>query len=142
VSTPSSELPGPPPAQPSVTPTLIAGQEHAPTSSVPVAPPGVTYAPVQGRTNSLAIVSLIAGAGSIFGHIVLPGIGGGTIALVAIVTGFMSRSQIKQSGEQGMWMATVGIILGIVHFAILVLLLIAVVTLVFVFGLALFGWHR
>jgi hypothetical protein len=102
----------------------------------------VTYAPAQGRTSSLAIVSLVAGAVSIFGHIVLPGIGGGTIALVAIVTGFMARSQIRQSGEQGMWMATLGIILGIVHFAILVLLLIALVVLVFVFGLALFGWHR
>jgi uncharacterized protein DUF4190 len=105
-------------------------------------PPASTYAPARGQTNTTAVISLVAGAVSIFGHIVLPGIGGGTIALIAIVTGYMARQQIKQSGEQGMWMATLGMVLGIVHFALLLLLIFVLILLVFVFGLALFGLHR
>jgi hypothetical protein len=147
VGTPPSDLPpppgnlSPPPPQPPVSPTQIAGQEHAPTNAVPMAPAS-SYAPSRGQTNTLAVISLGAGAVSIFGHIVLPGLGGGTLALIAIVTGFMSRQQIKQSGEQGMWMATVGMILGIVHFALLALIFFVVILLIFVFGLALFGFHR
>jgi uncharacterized protein DUF4190 len=105
-------------------------------------PPASTYVPARGQTNTTAVISLVAGAVSIFGHIVLPGIGGGTIALIAIVTGYMARQQIKQSGEQGMWMATLGMVLGIVHFALLLLLIFVLILLVFVFGLALFGLHR
>jgi hypothetical protein len=112
-----------------------------PTNTVPMTPAPPSTAS-SGQVNTLAIISLGAGAISIFGHIVLPGIGGGTLALIAIVTGFMSRQQIKQSGEQGMWMATVGMILGIVHFALLLLLVFVVILLIFVFGLALFGFHR
>jgi hypothetical protein len=105
-------------------------------------PPWSGYAPSTGRTSTLAIISLGAGAISVFGHIVLPGIGGGTLALIALVTGFMARSQIRQTGEKGMWMATVGMILGIVHFAILILLFVVVIVLIFVIGLTMFGLHR
>ncbi len=128
--------------QPAPAPTQIAGQEHVPTNPVPLAPSGPAYSPAAGQTNTLAIISLGAGVVSIFGHIVLPGIGGGTLALIAIVTGYMSRKQIRQSGEQGMWMATVGMILGIVHFVLLLLLFFVVILLIFVFGLVLFGVHR
>jgi uncharacterized protein DUF4190 len=86
------------------------------------------------RYNSLAVVSLIAGLFSVLGHFVVPGIGGGTLALVAIVTGFIARGEIKRSGDQGMWMATVGIVLGIIHWALLILIFFGLIFAVFVIG--------
>lgn len=139
VSTPSSELPGPPPAQPPAPPTQITGQQVAPSSAVPPAPPGSAYTPAAGtKTNQLAIVSLVAGIGSFFAHIV-PGIGGLTVAVVAVITGYMARNQIKQSGEQGMGMATAGMIIGIAHIALLLVVVIIVLFLIFVLGIAMFG---
>ena len=91
-----------------------------------------------GQTNTLAIVSLAAGIGSFFAHII-PGLGGFTVALVAVVTGYMARNQIKQTGEQGMGMATAGMIIGIVHMALIALAVIGLIILIFVFGLTLFG---
>ena len=96
--------------------------------------PPPSYTPSTTRTNSLAVISLISGVFSVFGHFVVPGIGGGTLALVAIVTGFIARNEIKRSGEQGMWMATVGIVLGIVHWALLILIFFALIFAVFVIG--------
>lgn len=93
------------------------------------------------QTNTLAIVSLVTGIGSFFAHIV-PGVGGFTVALIAVVTGYMARKQIKESGEQGMGMATAGMIIGIVHLALLGLLVIALIFAIFVFGAVLFGLHR
>ena len=93
-----------------------------------------SYTPSTAKTNSLAVVSLISGAFSVLGHFVVPGIGGGTLALVAIVTGFIARGEIRRSGEQGMWMATVGIVLGIVHWALLILIFLVLILAVFVFG--------
>jgi Domain of unknown function (DUF4190) len=94
-----------------------------------------------GRTNTLAMVSLIAGIGSFFAHIV-PGVGGFTVALIAVITGYMARKQIRETGEQGMGMATAGMIIGIVHIALLVLLVIGLIFALFVFGIVLFGAHR
>ncbi len=91
-----------------------------------------------GQTNTLAIVSLAAGIGSFFAHII-PGLGGFTVALVAVVTGYMARNQIKQTGEQGMGMATAGMIIGIVHMALIAMVVIVLIILIFVFGIALFG---
>ena len=96
--------------------------------------PPPSYTPSTARTNSLAVVSLISGAISVVGHFVVPGIGGGTLALVAIVTGFIARNEIKRSGEQGMWMATVGIVLGILHWVVLILIFFALIFAVFVIG--------
>jgi hypothetical protein len=90
------------------------------------------------QTNSLAVVSLVAGIGSFFAHII-PGIGGLTVAVIAVITGYMARNQIKQTGEQGMWMATAGMIIGIAHIALLVVGVIVVLFLIFVLGIALFG---
>lgn len=84
--------------------------------------------------NSLAIASLITGLFSVFGHFVVPGVGGGTLALVAIVTGFIARSEIKRSGEQGMWMATVGIVVGALHFLALLLFVFLIVAGIIVIG--------
>jgi hypothetical protein len=90
-----------------------------------------------GQTNTLAIVSLAAGIGSFFAHII-PGIGGFTVALVAAITGYMARNQIKQTGESGWGMATAGMIIGIVHMVLIVLGVIALI-MIFIFGIALFG---
>jgi hypothetical protein len=82
----------------------------------------------------MAIISLVTGLVAFFGHIVLPGIGGGTLAVVAIVTGLIGRSEIKRTGEQGRGLATVGIILGIVHLALIALLIVLLIVGVFAFG--------
>ncbi len=106
-------------------------------------PGGPIYAPAGAgtQTNTLAIVSLAAGIGSFFAHIV-PGVGGFTVALIAVITGYMARKQIRETGEQGMGMATAGMIIGIVHIALLVLVVIGLIFFIFVFGLVLFGVHR
>jgi len=74
------------------------------------------------RTNPMAWVSLGFGVFGILGH-VIPVIGGLTCAMVAIVTGFVARSQIRRTGEGGARLALFGIILGFVHIAVLILLL-------------------
>jgi Domain of unknown function (DUF4190) len=101
------------------------------------------YAPagVGSKTNTLAIVSLVAGIGSFFAHII-PGIGGFTVALIAVITGYMARRQIRETGEQGMGMATAGMIIGIVHLVLLGLLVIVLIFAIFVLGLVIFGAHR
>lgn len=121
----------PPPPSTGGSPTQIAGQESAPTSVVPQGP---AYTPSRTSYNSMAVVSLITGAVSVFGHIVLPGIGGGSLALIAIITGWIGRGEIKKTGEQGMWMATLGMILGIAHLAIIALIFIFLIVVVFFLG--------
>ncbi len=91
-----------------------------------------------GQINNLAIVSLVAGALSFFAH-VIPIIGGFTVAIIAIVTGFMARGQIKRTGERGMWMANLGIGLAIFHFVLAFALVMLVLFLIFIAGIALFG---
>ena len=121
----------PPPPSSGAPSTQIAGQESAPTSVVPQGP---AYVPSRSSYNSMAVVSIITGAFSVFGHIVIPGIGGGSLALIAIVTGFIGRREIRRTGEQGMWMATLGIILGIAHLAIIALIFIFFIVVVFFLG--------
>lgn len=84
-------------------------------------PPSTDIASVMARTNALAWVSLGFGVFGVFGH-VIPVIGGLTCAMVAIVTGFIARSQIKRTDEGGARLALFGIILGAVHIAVLALL--------------------
>ena len=136
MSTPPSDIP--PPPTPPAPQTQIVGQQSAPSTAVPhtpgLQPQGVGAA---GQTNTLAIVSLATGVGSFFAHII-PGIGGFTVAVVAVITGYMARNQIKQTGEQGMGMATAGMIIGIVHLSLIVLGVIGLI-LIFIFGIALFG---
>jgi Domain of unknown function (DUF4190) len=118
-------------------PTRIAGQESAPMTTVPHTP-GLQGASIVGQTNSLAVVSLVSGALSFFAH-VIPLIGGFTVAIIAIITGFMARSQIQRTGEQGTWMANVGIVLGFVHLALGFVIAMIIIFVVFVLGIALFG---
>lgn len=112
-----------------------------PSTPVPVAPPGSMVTTGPGHTNTLAIVSLVAAIGSFFAHII-PGIGGFTVALVAVITGHMARGQIKRTGEQGMGMATAGLIIGYVHLALIALVVIVAIILIFVLGIAMFGVSR
>ena len=100
---------------------------------------GHVYTPeAAGRTNTLAIISLATGIGSFFAHII-PGIGGFTISLIAVITGYMARQQIKQTGEKGMGLATAGMVIGAVHILLIVLVVIVLLFLVFVLGITLFG---
>jgi Domain of unknown function (DUF4190) len=97
------------------------------------------YTPAAGtRTNSLAVVSLVTGIASFIAHIPIPGFGGFTVAVVAVITGYMARNQIRQTGEQGMGMATAGMVIGIVHLALIGLLVIVLLVLIFGLGIALF----
>jgi hypothetical protein len=134
VGTPSSQLP-PPAGGPSPTSTWIAGQQTEPSTVVPHTP-GLVGASTQ--TNSLALVSLVTGILSFLGH-VIPFIGGSTLAVVAIITGYMARNQIKETGEQGMGLATAGMVLGIVNLAVVVLIVIFFIFLIFVVGITIFG---
>ena len=130
----SSELP-PPPSSGS-TPTQVAGQQAAPSTSVPYTPGLQTYTPARDHYNTMSLISLCAGVLAVFGHIVLPGIGGGTLAVVAIVTGLIGRSEVKKTGEQGGWMATAGIVLGVIHIAVIVVVVMLLILGIFVLG----GW--
>ena len=121
MSTPPSELPRTQPA------TQIAGQQAAPSTTVPMVGPGVALSMAR-PNNTLAVVSLVAGILSFFGHIV-PFLGGFTLALIAIVAGHVARNQIKQTGEGGSGFAVAGMVIGYIHIAILGLVF------VFFFGL-------
>ena len=59
-------------------------------------------------TNSLAVVSLVSG---ILSWVLCPFIG----AIVAVVTGHLARSQVRNSGEGGGGLAMAGLILGYVQ---------------------------
>ena len=103
-------------------------------TTIPHTPGLAGHVTSTGRTNNMAIISLAAGVLSVFGHLAIPGLGGGTLAIVAIATGLIARGEIKRSGEQGMWMATVGIVLGAIHIALIALIVIVVVAAVFFLG--------
>ncbi|HKW59079.1 MAG TPA: DUF4190 domain-containing protein [Candidatus Dormibacteraeota bacterium] len=105
--------------------------------TVPPPVPGSSVA-VAAPTNNLAVVSFVAGIASFFAHII-PVIGGFTVAIVAIITGFVARGQIKRTGEQGMWMANAGIIIGAIHLALGFVVVLLLLFLIFVVGVALFG---
>jgi uncharacterized membrane protein len=114
-----------PPAPPGGSPPAPPG---APPPGGPSGPPawGTPYAPAR-PTNSLAIVSLVAGCAQ---FVVCPIIG----AVVAIITGHISRRQIRKTGEQGGGMALAGLILGYIGIALTALAVAGL--LVFLFGFA------
>jgi zinc transporter ZupT len=108
------------PAQPS--------QPAPPEQSVPPPQPLQTQAlgaPVafSAQTNTLAIVSLISGIVSWFA---VPVIGG----VVAVITGHMAKGEIRRTGEQGDTLATVGLVLGYLHLAV-VLLVVVILLVIF-----------
>jgi len=111
---PQSTPPQAPPAYPAAPP---AGS-YPPPPAAPAygAPqPGYTPYPTQPKTNTLAIVSLIA---SLAGVIVVAFIG----QIVGIITGHMALSQIKQRGENGRGLALAGVIIGYISLALYIVL--------------------
>jgi hypothetical protein len=83
----------------------------------------------QAPTNSLAVVSLVAGiAGYVIPHPFIAGI-------IAIITGHMARRQIHRTGEGGASLALVGLILGYVHLALSILFVAVIALVVLGFGL-------
>lgn len=99
-----------------------SGQGDAAYASGAYTSGGYGYA-MPARTNTLAIVSLIA---SVVGVFVLPVIG----QIVGIVTGHMSLSQIKARAEKGRGLAVAGLIVGYVTLALGVLLLVFFIILI------------
>jgi Domain of unknown function (DUF4190) len=87
--------------------------------------PGVSPAV---RDSSLAIISLVFG---ILGWTFLPTLG----AIVAIITGYLAKNEIRESHGTlgGAGMAQAGLILGYLHFAILILVCL-VVALIWILG--------
>jgi hypothetical protein len=90
--------------------------------------PGGAY-PVAAPTNTLAIISLVAGIAS---FVFVPVIGG----IVAVVTGHIARGQIKRTGESGDGLALAGLIVGYIHLALtLIVIVIIVVAVIVGFGI-------
>lgn len=105
-----------------------------PSTALPPPPGGAGYA--QPQTNSLAVVSLVAGvAGYVIPHPFIAGI-------IAIITGHMARRQIRVSGEGGGALALVGLVLGYVHLALSILLLVLIVLLLLGVGIFAFTHSR
>ncbi|MEN2741087.1 DUF4190 domain-containing protein [Microbacterium sp. X-17] len=94
-----------PPQQPYGQPQY--GQPVPPSPQYPGAypPPVYTPYPTGPRTNPLAIVSLIS---SLVGLFIIPIIA----SIVGVITGHISLSQIKKTGENGHGMALAGVIIG------------------------------
>ena len=74
--------------------------------------PGYAY-PVRQSTNTLAILALV------FAFVCAP---------AAIVMGALARGQIRRTGEEGMGLATAGLVIGIVFTVIGVIWIIAAIT--------------
>jgi hypothetical protein len=74
--------------------------------------------------NTMAVISLATGIGSWF---VLPFIGG----VIAVVTGHVAKSQIQRTGEDGDTFATIGLILGYLHLAVVLVALVVVLLVLF-----------
>jgi hypothetical protein len=90
-------------------------QAVPPPQPMQTRPPGVPVA-FSAQTNTLALVSLISGIAS---WVIVPIIG----AIVAVITGHMAKREIRRTGEQGDTLATVGLVLGYLHLAVVVLIL-------------------
>ena len=87
----------------------------------PPPPPAPQYGYYQApRTNSTAIVSLVAG---ISAFVFCPVIGG----IVAIITGHVAIGQIQRTVEQGRGLAIAGLVLGYVHMTLILLIVVVFV---------------
>src|SRR3984893_7706178 len=85
--------------------------------------PSGTPVAFSAQTNTLAWVSLISG---IVSWVAVPVIG----AIVAVITGHMAKREIRRTGEQGDTLATVGLVLGYLHLAV-VLIIIGILLVIF-----------
>ena len=86
-----------------------------PVEQMPPPPP-----PPAGKTNALALISLIVGIVGLIGiciAIFVPVAGPictGILAIAAIVTGFLGMSQANKNAEKGRGMAISGLVIGVV----------------------------
>ncbi|APF33611.1 hypothetical protein MTS1_00666 [Microbacterium sp. TS-1] len=112
---PASGAPTPPPAPPYANPPQQAYQP----AGYPAPAYGYGGGYPQQKTNTLAIVSMIA---SIVGFIwLLPVIG----SIAGVIMGHISLSQIKRTNEKGRGMAIAGLIVGYAGLALAVIGIIA-----------------
>jgi hypothetical protein len=114
---------------------IYDGAVQQPPAHPPQQPPLPASYSADRPTNSLAIVSLVAGLAS---YVVVPVIG----AVVAIITGHMARGQIRRTEESGSGLALAGLILGYVHLLLVLIVVAIVVILTIVAGVAIFGSTR
>ena len=96
-----TDMPPPPPGN---YPPPPPGAFPPPGASFPGGYPGQPA-----KTNTMAIISLVASCAGLF-----CGIG----SIVGIVLGVIARNQIKQSGENGQGLALAGIIVGGISLAL------------------------
>jgi len=80
--------------------------------------------PASAETNTMAVISLATGIASWF---VLPLVGG----VIAVITGHLAKKEIRQTGQQGDGLATIGLVLGYLHLAVVALV---VLVLILLFG--------
>jgi uncharacterized protein DUF4190 len=93
------------------------GAPNAPYPSYPPPPPSPPAGyPTGGRTNGLAVASLVLGI------VWLCGVG----SILALVLGFMALGRIKRTGEGGRGMAIAGIVLGTIGAVVLVISIAAI----------------
>lgn len=99
-------------------PGSVPPSQPAPAYGEPAAPAygqSAAYGQPSGaKTNTLAIISLVA---SIAGIVILWGIG----SIGGVICGHISLSQIKKTGEQGRGMAVAGLIIGYVGIALAII---------------------
>jgi Domain of unknown function (DUF4190) len=114
---PGSGVPPVPPASPSYS------APEPPAYGQPAAAYGQPAGygqPVAGKTNTLAIVSLVAS---------LIGLVSGVGFIVGIICGHLALSQIKKTGEEGRGLAIAGLIIGYVGILISIILTIVFIAL-------------
>ena len=79
-------------------------------------------------TNTLAIVSIVLGVLGLLGCMCGGSIGGVLLGVPAGITGWIARKQLLQTGqnEQGLQLATVGLVLGIAEVVLSIVILVLV----------------
>lgn len=86
------------------------------------------------KTNSMAVVCLVTALVAPFGHLI--GVGGFTLIIISLVTGFMALGQIKETGEDGRTLALIGLLISCIHIVLIALLVIFLFGLVVAFATA------
>jgi uncharacterized membrane protein HdeD (DUF308 family) len=76
------------------------------------------------KKNTMAITSIILGGIAVLSIALLGAVGAAVIGVAAMVVGFIALKQVKERGEKGKGLATIGIILGFLPLFVLVLLMI------------------
>jgi hypothetical protein len=125
--TPISRTPLAAPAAAPLAPVAAAVTPLAPAPLASTAAETLAPAPLAAKTSTLAIVSLVTG---------IAGFLCGISAIAAVITGHMARAEFKRNpGLEGKTMALVGLILGYVVIALMVVV-IAIYAAAFSYGIS------